>query len=181
MDHRSLIIEMEYVMPTLMSPRSTKEQIHQFCSFRIAGYLYGINIKDVKEINQEFRITPVPHAPSYISGLINIRGEIYLIFDLRVWFGFPPSTVEKTDRLILCKNASIEFSGIRVDTLEDVIRVPAHQIETYNSEDLTKSMSFLKHSEHLEGGAHLVQGVHQLKSEIMIILNIRALNDIDTG
>ncbi|MBF0240216.1 MAG: purine-binding chemotaxis protein CheW [SAR324 cluster bacterium] len=146
------------------------EDIQQICTFRIAGYLYGVNIRYVKEINQELHISPVPHSPANVKGLVNIRGEVYLIFDLRNCFGFPPIMIDEHHRIILFKSDEMEFSGILVDSLQDVIRVQSSLIETYNPEVQMEGLEMLRIKD-AGIGQNLVQGVFQFQKEIMIILN----------
>ena len=55
----------------------------RYCTFRLSGRLYGVDIEDVKEINTEVNFTPIFHASREIKGYINIRGQIYLLLDLR--------------------------------------------------------------------------------------------------
>ena len=128
-------------MSTSVSP-VTKDEVELYCSFRIAGNLYGVNIKYVKEINQELNISKVPHAPSSIYGLVNIRGEVYLIFDLRNCFGFPPGSIGEKHRIILFKSVETELAGILVEEMGDAIRVSTSRIETYKSN--TSSVDSLK-------------------------------------
>ena len=68
--------------------RSEDTEMHRFCTFRLSDRLYGVNINDVKEINTEISYTPIFHATEEIKGYINIRGQIYLLLDLRKIFGF---------------------------------------------------------------------------------------------
>ena len=158
-----------------MSTLGTKEEMEQICAFRIAGYLYGVSIKSVKEINQELHISPVPHAPPYVYGLVNIRGEVYLIFDLRNCFGFPPTVIEGNHRIILFKSIDSELSGILVDEMEDVIRISTNRIESYDPDGHVDGLDMPQYNDIDEMGAKLVQGVYQLPKEVLIILNVQAL------
>jgi purine-binding chemotaxis protein CheW len=165
-------------MPLVSQDTIEKEAVEQFCTFRIAGYLYGVNIKNVKEINHEIQISRVPHAPTYIRGLVNIRGEIYLIFDLRECFGFPPEPVSPSHRTILFKGVE-ELSGILVDQMEDVIKVPSRKIESYHSDTVIEGMEPMQKQGNSFIGNQLVKDVYQMPGEIMIILHIQALLNLE--
>ena len=60
-----------------------------FCTFRVDGRLFGVDILDVKEVTAETTFTRVAHAPDEVLGLVNIRGHIYLALDLRRLLGMP--------------------------------------------------------------------------------------------
>ncbi|MGK5094940.1 chemotaxis protein CheW [Deltaproteobacteria bacterium TL4] len=162
-------------MHTVSETIIAKEEIELYCSFRIAGNLYGVNIKHVKEINQELNINRVPHSSASISGLVNIRGEVYLIFNLRNCFGFPPKPIDEQHRVILFKSIDAELSGILVEEIGDVLRVPVSRLETYRSDSSKEILNRLKDPDSEEIDFRLVKGVYQLEDEIMVILNIEAL------
>lgn len=63
----------------------------QYCSFHLADRLYGLPIVGIQEILRHLEVTPVPTAPAYIDGLINLRGQIAMVVDLRRRLGFPPA------------------------------------------------------------------------------------------
>lgn len=154
--------------------KNRAESTSQYCTFRIAGSLYGFEIKYVKEINPEFRVTPVPHSKSYISGLVNVRGEIYLIFNLRNCLGFETIPVDDEHRIILFKNIVADPCGIIVDQMADVVAVRSGTIESGPLErSADASLSGLPDVKGMS--AQLIQGVHQLESEVLIVLSVPAL------
>ena len=59
-----------------------------FCTFRLDGHLYGVDVLDVKEVTTATTATPISHAPDEVMGLVNIRGQIYLALDLRRLLGW---------------------------------------------------------------------------------------------
>ena len=66
---------------------SPLENPRLFCSFRVEGKLYGVDILDVKEVTTEMMYTRIAHAPDEVLGLVNIRGHIHLALDLRRLLG----------------------------------------------------------------------------------------------
>ena len=152
-----------------------KEVLQQFCTFRIEGQLYGIDIKYIKEINTETKITSVPHSPEYISGLVNIRGEIYLVFNLRKCLGFPAIPIDENHRIILFKSIDTEPAGVFVDQIADVLTVPKNRLEPYHSESRIESVKIFGPLETSDVDTKLIQGVYQLDEEVMIILNVHGL------
>ncbi len=101
-----------------------KEMWMHLFTFRLAGRLFGVDIHDVKEVVQDVALTPVSHAPPAVSGLVAIRGQIHLIVDLRVIFGFDQEPPSKDSRLVLFRAAVDEPFGILVDAT-DAVRVIA--------------------------------------------------------
>jgi purine-binding chemotaxis protein CheW len=100
---------------------------HQFITFRIDDFLAGIDILRVREINRLVDITPVPHAPAYIRGLINLRGQTVTVFDLGIRLGLAPRIItEKTHNIILKRDAV----GLLVDSIGDVVEAKSDEIMT---------------------------------------------------
>lgn len=138
---------------------------HQFCTFRISGRLFGVNILDVKEINPEAYFTPIFHAPREVKGYVNIRGQIYLILDLRLLLGFESKVVDESSRLVLFKPEVGDPFGILVDRIGDVVEVDETQIED--------SQEGSEKDEHRS--QELRDGVCKLGEELLVVLNSRNL------
>ncbi len=137
----------------------------QFCTFRIADRLFGVDILDVKEVNPEISFTPVYHAPKEVLGYVNIRGRIHLILDLRLLLGFESRHLDETSRIVLFKPHAGESFGVLVDRIGDVADVDETQIEDRRKND----------QGHPEGHERRISdlgiGVCRLKDELMVILN----------
>jgi purine-binding chemotaxis protein CheW len=101
----------------------------QFCTFRVADRLYGTDIIKVKEITGETSFTPVFHAPPEVRGLVNIRGQINLVVDLRMLLGFEPAEVSASTRVVLFKPDVGEAFGLLVDSVGDVVPASESMIE----------------------------------------------------
>lgn len=146
----------------------------QLTTFYIGETLFGVNILQVKEINNQMRYTPVPDSADYIKGLFNLRGQIITIFDLAKRLGRADTTIgEKTRNLILKTDA--ETKGIKnrvmvdetgsdavgfiIDRIGDVIEIDDESIQSApaNVGDISKEF---------------IRGVVELKDDLMIILNV---------
>ncbi len=152
-----------------MKKNSEERKKYQFCTFRIAEHIFGINILDVKEINAETDFTPIFHAPPTVKGYVNIRGQIYLILDLRLILGFKCKEVDKSSRLMLFKPNIGESFGVLVDQIGDVVKVRESEIEE-ECKDIHNDSEMLKLS-----ASNLEMGVCKLKDRLIIILNSRNL------
>lgn len=150
--------------------RNTAEKKH-FCTFQVSGRLFGVDILDVKEVNREASFTPVFHAPEEVRGYVNIRGQIYLILDLRVLLGLNAGDAEESNRLVLFKSSVGDSFGIVVDTVGDVVEVDGDEIE-----DRRKGGQAVSEEGERRGESEdHVSGVCKLKNALLVILNARNL------
>lgn len=100
----------------------------QCASFYVDDALLGIPIHQIDEINRHVDFTPVPHAPPYVRGVINLRGEVVSVLDLRTILHGKPTEITRTTRnVILSLNG--ERAGLLVDRVADVVTVPGDQVE----------------------------------------------------
>jgi len=143
---------------------------HQFCTFRISGRLFGVDILNVKEVNSVFTCTPIFHAPNSIEGYVNIRGQIHLVLNLSVLLGFDHKTDTGNKRLVIFKHFLGEPFGAMVDKIEDIVEVPADQIENQRR---SKDGSTDKERRRLM--SDLVQGICKLKDELLVVLKAECL------
>lgn len=147
----------------------------QFCTFRINGRLYGVNILDVKEINREINITPIFHAPKEAKGYVNIRGKLYLLLDLRLILGFESKEVDKSSRIVLFKPAVGESFGVLVDSIDDIVSVEEKKIENRRKRDQEVPDGAERRS------GDIGKGVCRLEDELLVILNSHNLLNVITA
>ncbi len=151
------------------------DEKRQFCTFWLMERLYGVDIIDVKEIHPRVDFTPIYHSPKGVSGYVNIRGQVYLILDLRPLMGFEEGTPDEENRLVLFKPTVGEPFGVLVDRIGDVVEVSADELE--GSEDMEDSMA--------DPGvdkAGIITGVCQLDDTLLVALNSRnILNSVVVG
>jgi purine-binding chemotaxis protein CheW len=107
---------------------SQQEDLRQFVSFIIAGEEFGVNILTVQEIIRPVEITRVPHAPEFVEGVINLRGRILPVIDLRTRFGFP-SREQNGDMRIIVVEIGEQTVGFMTDSVQEVLRVDVNSIE----------------------------------------------------
>jgi purine-binding chemotaxis protein CheW len=107
-------------------PKSSSEKV-QYSTFIIAGRLYGIDVTKVQEVVRPMPITPVPLAPPYISGLINLRGQVATAIGLRQLFELPSRPSEELMNVV-CK-AHGALLSFQVDEIGDVVEVEKSEFE----------------------------------------------------
>ncbi len=135
---------------------STGEQ--EFITFYLGDLLLGIDIHQVQEINRNVDMTPVPHAPQAVRGVINLRGEVVLVVDLREVLGLPKSALTRSNRNVIVKNGG-EQIGLLVDRVADVVRA--------NTDDLDPM------PENLRGiDQRFFKAVYKLELGLLVILDV---------
>ncbi|RLB86908.1 MAG: chemotaxis protein CheW [Deltaproteobacteria bacterium] len=104
----------------------------KYLTFTLAGEEYGIAILKVKEIIGLVPITPVPKAPSFIKGVINLRGRVIPIMDLRLRFGMEPLDYNDRTCIIVVEadiGESAGIMGLVVDSVSEVSNISAEEIQ----------------------------------------------------
>ncbi len=101
-----------------------KDEILQLVSFRIGEEEYGIEILKVQEINKMVPITKIPNAARHVEGIINLRGKILPIVNLRSRFGMPARTYDKHTRIMVLEMENGKVAGFVVDSVNEVLRFP---------------------------------------------------------
>lgn len=109
------------------SERSTMETM-QVVSFKLGSEEYGVDIAQVQEINRMVAITHVPRAPQFMEGVINLRGQLIPIIDLRSRFGMPRVEHSKSTRIVVTEIGAKRV-GMVVDSVSEVLRLAVDQIE----------------------------------------------------
>ena len=112
--------------------KEVQEDEVQVVEFIIGEDKFAVNLFDVREIVEASKITPLPHAPSYIRGIIDLRGEITTIIDLRqlLMIGAAKDTSSADLRfIVLDDTVSAQKTGIVVDEVTSVLTVPVTDID----------------------------------------------------
>ncbi|HTR47712.1 MAG TPA: chemotaxis protein CheW [Verrucomicrobiae bacterium] len=130
----------------------------QVVGFRIGRETFGLPIALVREIVRVPEITSVPNAPDYIEGVINLRGRIIPIVDLRKRFGQKTSERDKKNRIVVVEFESRAI-GLMVNSASEVLRIPPSEIEE-------------PHNVFKEGELNYITGVGKLNGRLVILLDL---------
>ncbi|MCA9237095.1 MAG: chemotaxis protein CheW [Planctomycetales bacterium] len=130
----------------------------QFATFYVGDILLGIDIRHVQEINRQLEVTRVPHARDEVRGVINLRGEVATVIDLRKVLGLPSADVTRESRNLIV-NYDGEAIGLLVDRISDILTINAEQIDPPPA-----------NVRGIDG--RLLTGVHTLASSIVVLLDI---------
>jgi len=126
-------------------------------SFYIGKYLFGIDILLVQEINPYMELTPVPHAPFHIRGVMNLRGQIVTVIDMREVLGLEKVDLTSDHRNIIIESEG-EWVGLLVDSISDVVEI---------------NPKFLEPAPRVRGmDVRFIKGVYKLQKELLMLLDI---------
>jgi len=108
--------------------RRQDAELLQLVTFSIGDEEFGVEILKVQEIIRMLEITKVPKAPPFVEGVINLRGKVIPILDLRKRFGLQSRSHDKNTRIIVIEINSM-IVGFIVDSVSEVLRLPANTVE----------------------------------------------------
>ena len=139
-------------------------EYQEYLCFRVSDEIYGINIMDIKEIIKPREVTEVPRAPSFVSGIISLRGIIIPIIDMLDRLGLPRETVTGRERVIVVRHGEA-FSGLLVDEIIQVVHITKDCFEAAPAV--------------LEGiDRDFVNGIGRADGRMIILLNLENIADI---
>ena len=139
-------------------------EVFQVVSFDIGSEEYAIDILDVQEIIRMVEITPVPKAPYYVEGVINLRGKVIPIIDLRLRFGLSAAERTKETRIVVV-DVSRVILGLVVDSVSEVLRIPSNMIESPPNGK--------------QGASEFHKGVGRVDGRLLVLLDLTRL--VGTG
>ena len=134
----------------------------KYLTFDLDKEIYGLNILKVKEIIGIMEITPVPQSPPYVKGVLNLRGKIIPVVDLRLKFAFEERAYDERTCVIVVELANAAgklLIGIIVDSVSEVNNIAEGEIE------LTPDLGGQQNTDYIEGMA-------KMKGKVVILLNI---------
>ena len=134
------------------------EKDFQIVGFRIGQETFGLPIAIVREIVRVPEITPVPNAPTYIEGVINLRGRIIPVVDLRKRFGGDIAELNKMSRVVVVE-LETRVDGLIVNSASEVLRIPPSQIEA--PQNIFQ-----------EGEINFITGVGKLNGRLVMLLDL---------
>ncbi|HOV91264.1 MAG TPA: chemotaxis protein CheW [Syntrophorhabdaceae bacterium] len=138
-----------------------EDSIIQLVTFKLENDEFGVDILKVQEINRMMNITRIPNAPDFIEGVINLRGKIIPIVDLRKKLGFPSKEYDKATRIIVIELEGIVL-GFVVDSVSEVLRIPRNTIEP--------PPSIIRGIE-----SEFIEGVGKLEDRLLILLELKKI------
>lgn len=143
------------------SAHSADDPILQWVTFRLDDETYGVNVMQVQEVLRYTEIAPVPGAPSYVLGIINLRGNVVTVIDTRQRFGLAPAEVGDNTRVIVIE-VDNQVVGILVDSVSEVVYLRQSEIEIAPNVGNTEAAKF-------------IQGVCNKDGELLILVELERM------
>ena len=129
--------------------------------FQIGRETYGVPITSLHEIVRVPEITAVPDAPDYLEGVINLRGKIVSVMDLRKRFGEKQASLKKQNRILVVEHSG-RLAGLIVDSASEVLKIPADAVEA-------------PPAVFQEGGLNCVTGLGKVGGRLVVLLDMSKL------
>ncbi len=135
-----------------------EDPILQWVTYQLGDEVYGINVMQVQEVLRITEIAPVPGAPNYVLGIINLRGSVVTVIDTRSRFGLMPKETDDLSRIIIVEvNGNV--IGMLVDSVAEVVYLHQSEIDTAPSVSNDDSSRF-------------IQGVCSREDYLLIIVDV---------
>ena len=139
------------------------QKLIQLVTFSIGEEEFGVNILQVQEIIRTMDITRVPRAPEFVEGVINLRGKVIPIVDMRSRFGLSHKEHDKYTRIIVIEIEMI-IVGFVVDSVSEVLRIPANSVQP--PPPVVAGLE-----------SDYIDGVGKLEDRLLILLDLDSLLD----
>lgn len=133
----------------------------QLVTFRIGDEEFGVDILAVQEIIRMLQITMVPRAPFFIEGVINLRGKVIPVINMRTRFN-KPSVEHNADTRIVVMELGQKIVGFLVDAVSEVLRIPTNTVEA--APPVVAGI-----------GSEYIKGVGKLDDRLLILLDLEHL------
>jgi len=141
--------------PTLAGATETLE----LATFYVGDLLVGADIRQVEEINRQMDFTPLPHVPPFVLGVLNLRGSVVTVVDLRTILGVKSDGHSQRSHNVIIRFEG-ERIGLAVDRIADVVRMTPDALEELPANFDSMDTRFL-------------QGVYAMDDELLLVLNVQ--------
>ncbi|WP_396589403.1 chemotaxis protein CheW [Bermanella sp. R86510] len=148
-------------MNSYQAQGTADDPVLQWVTFRLDDETYGINVMQVQEVLRHMEIAPVPGAPPYVLGIINIRGNVVTVIDTRQRFGLQPGDVTDHTRIVVIETEN-QVVGIMVDAVAEVVYLRQSEIETTPNVGNEETAKF-------------IQGVCHKNDELLILVDLEKM------
>lgn len=138
--------------------REAAEATEHLATFVLDREEYGVDVKQVQEIRRVGEITAVPRAPEFVRGVINLRGRILPVLDLKRKLGLGDVVLERTARIVVVRTAD-RMLGLLVDGASQVLKVPVSRVEPPPEEVV-------------ERGGNYIRAVAKLDDRLIILIDL---------
>jgi purine-binding chemotaxis protein CheW len=137
------------------------DMVIQWVTFRLDNEVYGIDVMQVQEVLRVSEIAPVPGAPNYVLGIINLRGNVVTVIDTRIRFGLSQNEIDDSSRIVIIESDG-NVVGVLVDSVAEVVDLKRSEIESSPNVGNDESSRY-------------IQGVATVNEQLLILVDINKL------
>jgi purine-binding chemotaxis protein CheW len=148
-------------MSTYEAKGAIEDPMLQWVTFRLDNETYGINVMQVQEVLRYSEVAPVPGAPPYVLGIINLRGNVVTVIDTRLRFGLRQTETNDQTRIVIIETEN-QVVGILVDAVAEVVYLRQSEIETTPNVGNEETAKF-------------IQGVCHKNKELLILVDLEKM------
>ena len=151
----------------------------QYLTFSLAGEMFAVGILNVKEIIEYGHLTEIPMMPTFIRGVINLRGSVVPVIDLAARFGGKPTEIGRRTCIVILEVIDQDMRsdvGIMVDAVSEVLEIPGDEIEPPPSFGARIRADFISGMGKVAGRFVIILNI----SKVLSIEEIAMLTDIST-
>lgn len=138
-----------------------EEELQRWVTFELDNESYGISVSEVREVLRYSDIAPVPGAPDFVIGIINLRGNVVTVIDTRSRFGLSSTDVDDNTRIIIIDIEDQEV-GILVDSVAEVVDLNVNAIEAAPNVGNEETSRY-------------IQGVTSMDGNLLILVDVNKL------
>jgi purine-binding chemotaxis protein CheW len=137
------------------------DEVLQWVTYKLGEETFGINVMQVQEVLRHTEIAPVPGAPDYVLGIINLRGNVVTVIDTRARFGLPSTEISDSTRIVIIESEE-QVVGILVDSVAEVVYLRSSEIDSAPHVGTEESAKF-------------IQGVCNRDGQLLILVDLNKL------
>ncbi|MBA57444.1 MAG: chemotaxis protein CheW [Pseudomonadales bacterium] len=142
---------------------TSDDQVTQWGTFRLGDEIYGVNVMQIREVLRYTEITPVPGAPYFVLGIINLRGNVVTVIDTRTRFGLGLGEVDNNTRIVIVE-VDKQVIGMLVDSVAEVTYLNESEIEKAPNVGNEETSKF-------------ITGVCNKHDELLILIDLERMID----
>lgn len=139
----------------------SSDDVLQWVTFKLDNETYGINVMQVQEVLRYSEIAPVPGAPVYVLGIINLRGNVVTVIDTRSRFGLSSAEITDNTRVVIIESEK-QVIGILVDSVTEVVYLKNSEIDHAPNVGNDESAKY-------------IQGVSNRDNKLLILVDLNRL------
>jgi len=149
----------------------------KYLTFHLSEEEYGINIMRIREIIGMMPVTPIPQAPDFIKGVINLRGKVIPVIDLRLRFGMDETAYTERTCIVVVElegGSGSVMMGVIVDSVSEVLNIKSEDMEAAPDFGSVVDTAYIQGMAKMEGGVKILLNINK-------VLNLEQLSMMETA